>query len=169
MGLLDIFKKPYTLGELMNIDQGRQQRSQYCNVQLSETFHELKKEGLLDKFRSRLLGQPSIPAYYIIFKFLVSSGPGHEHTVFIRVAPDFDLQNYTNSRVQIYCSCEDFKYRSAYMLERRGSLFSNNRIDLDLGPAKTDAPRRQGSLLCKHAYAAVNYFINNYQGIMKSV
>ena len=167
MAILDIFKKPYTLGELMNIDQGRQQRAQYCSVQLVDTYHELKKEGLLDKFRSRLLGKPSIESYFVIFKFSVSSGPGHEHTVYIRVAPDFDLKNYTSSRVQIYCSCEDFKYRSAYMLERRGSLFSNDRIDLDLGPAKTDAPRRQGSLLCKHAFAAVNYFIQNYQNIMR--
>ena len=67
------------------------------------------------------------------------------------------------------CDCKDFMYRSAYELNRRHSLFLNDKTTASLGSALTIAPKRQsGSLLCKHAYAALQWLINNYSIVLSN-
>ena len=39
-----ILSKQYTLGDVMNIDSGRQERASGCVVKLSNVYHELKDE-----------------------------------------------------------------------------------------------------------------------------
>ena len=62
--LLNIFTgNQYTIGDLMNIDAGRQERAGSCQVKLLKTYHELKKESVLDKFRSFFTRSPSPRAW----------------------------------------------------------------------------------------------------------
>lgn len=161
----------YTMGELMNIDAGRQERAAGCSVSFLGTFHEIRRESLLEKFRSIFLGKPIITTYYVIFKFKVTSGSGKNYTVIIRTNPDFDLMNWTNNKVQIYCDCPDFKYRSAYILNQRKSLFLNDKVKIGLGEAITEAPKAKTrtSLLCKHSFAALQWLISNYSSIMRTI
>ena len=41
-----------TIGELMKIDSGRQDRSSGYTVSLVKLYHELKKVSILEKFKS---------------------------------------------------------------------------------------------------------------------
>lgn len=161
----------YTIGELMNIDSGRQERAASCSVNLMGTYHELKTESLMDKFRGMFLGKTILPTYYVIFKFEVTSGSGKNYTVIIKTNPDFDLHDWTYNKVQIYCNCPDFKYRSAYILNRRNSLFTNDKIKTFLGESLSEAPKSKSktSLLCKHSFAALQWLVNNYASIMRNI
>ena len=73
--------------------------------------------------------------------------------------------------VEIYCDCADFKYRSAYILNQRGSLFLTDRIRNNLGAALTETPKKgaKTSFLCKHSYAVLTWLISNYTGIMRTI
>ena len=164
-----LLSSQYTMGEIMNIDSGRQERAGSCSVSLVNTYHEVKQETPLDKFKSLFLGKPVITTYYVIFKFKVTSGSGKSYTVIIRTNPDFDLKNWSNNKVQVYCDCPDFKYRSAYQLGKRKSLFLNDRIRTNLGESITEAPKRAPSLLCKHSFAALQWLISNYSSIMRTI
>lgn len=162
-----ISRKQYTIGELMAIDLGRQERAAGCRVNLLKTYHELQSETIIDKFRS-FFGKSSVPVYYMTFKFEVASGSGSSYHVYIRTNPDFSLKNWSQNQVKIYCECADFKYRSAYALNRRDSLFTTSKIASELGGAMTDAPKRRSSLLCKHSFAALSWLMNNWTYIMRT-
>ena len=161
--------KLVTIGELMQIDISRITKSSECDVNLIGTYHELKKTSLLDRFRSLFSGKGVVNAYWVVFKFQVTSTSGKPYTVLVKTNPDFDLRDWENNTCQIYCSCPDFKFRSAYTLNQRGALFKNNRISIDLGPALSDKPKREPSLLCKHSYAALSWLTRNYSNIMKTI
>lgn len=159
----------FTIGELMNVDESRQQKASGCKVELIKVFHELQKENLLEKFKPSFLGKNSINTYYLVLKFKVTSDSGSAHNVYVRLNPDFDLTSYTNNKVKIYCDCEDFKYRSAYTLGKRDSVFLSDIAKTKLGPALTQPPKKQyTTLLCKHAFAVMNWLVNNYQTVMRS-
>jgi hypothetical protein len=158
-----------TLGELMNIDATRQGKAGSCSVELVKIFHELKPESIPDKIKSSFGGRSIVQIYYVVFKFSVTSDTGKKHTVYIKTTPDFDLVNWENNRAFVYCDCEDFKYRSAYTLNSNNALFENDKTKLSLGPALTTPPKRTPSLLCKHAYAALNWFVSNYSNLMKTI
>ena len=160
----------YSLGDLMNIDKDRQQKAAQCSVVLSEIYHELKPRTLGDRFKSLFGGKNIINSYYVIFKFIVTSDTGSAHTVYIRTSPDFNLNNWDNNKCEVFCDCKDFMYRAAYILGQGNSLFLNDKTKILLGPAITTAPKKMGTtLLCKHSYAAVQYLINNYYNIMKTI
>ena len=166
-----LFVKPYTIGDIMNIDSARQERAGSCKVSLKKIYHELKEESILDKFKARFLGRSMAKRYYVIFEFDVKSDSGHNHSVYIRVSPDFNLTQWKTNKVRIYCSCPDFKYRSAYVLALHNSLFLTPKLQTALGPAASVAPKGKHptSLLCKHAYAALNYLVMNYSSLMMTI
>lgn len=89
----------------------------------------------------------------------------------MQLDPDFNLSLWSSNRVRIFCSCADFKYRSAYLLGKRDSLFLNDNTKIHLGPAATNAPtgKTGTTMLCKHCYSALQYLMNNYQGIMRNL
>lgn len=164
--------KHYTIGDLMSIDSLRQDKANKSSVVLKNTYHELKKDSVMDKFRKFLGGKSIIQRYNIIFRFEVTSDTGNKHIVFIRLDPDFKLMNVKKNRVDIYCDCADFKYRSAYILNQNNSLFYNDSIEKDLGKAITEAPTKKStttSILCKHSYAALSWLVDNYVNIMKTI
>lgn len=172
MGILSaLFGDQYTIGELMNIDSGRQQKAAGCIPEFIKTYHELKPETLFDKFRSLFApGRATVNSYYLIFKFIVTSETGSKQEVLIRTNPDFDLTKWQSNKVKIYCSCPDFKYRSAYILDKRGSLFKNDRINVSLGAATSISPKKlQTTLLCKHAFSALQWLVQNYQSVMRTI
>ncbi len=164
-------KKPYTIGELMSIDSGRQERAQYCTVEHLKTYHQLQPETLGDKIRQFFLGETHVNAYFLILHLRVTS-PGKEpKNVYIKLNPDFNLTKWYDNMVKIYCDCPDFKYRSAYILNERKSLFLNDKVRNELGSALTETPKRgaKTSLLCKHAFAALQWVVENYTSIMRVI
>lgn len=160
-----------TIGELMSIDEVRQAKAYGCSVSLDSTYHELKREGVIDKFKRFFLGKPNLLMYYIIFKLKVTSEKGHVHTVLIRLDPDFDLTKIMSNRIQVYCTCPDFMYRSAWSLNRKKALFLNDRTRLELGEALSTAPKSKTrlSIICKHTFAAINWVLNNYTYLMRGI
>lgn len=162
--------KHYTVGDLMLIDSARQDRAGKSSVKFERVFHEVRKITLLDRFKAFFGGKSTIQNYKVIFKFTVTSDTGNDHTVFIRLDPDFDLINVNKNRVDIYCDCADFKYRSAYLLNKRNSLFINSSISSALGTAVNEAPKKvTTTILCKHSYAALSWLVKNYYNIMKTI
>lgn len=170
--LSNLLSKSYTISDLMSIDAGRQERAGNCSVSLVETYHEIQKESILDKFKRLFFrDKSSMNVHYVIFKFKVNSDTGSEHTVIIRTHPDYAGTEGLSNQVQIYCTCRDFQFRSAWILNQRKSLFRSDSVDTRLGRAITEKPKSTTtkSLLCKHAFAAINYLSNNYSYIMKSL
>lgn len=171
--LSGLFGSPsaWTLSDITRVDQGRQQKASGCQVYLQESFLDLEKEKILDKFKKFFIrSKATMNTLYIIFKFRVISETGHSYDIFLRT--QYDPQGVLGMRniVQIYCSCPDFKFKSAWTLFRHKALFRNSRIDLDLGPATTNAPKKQPqTTLCKHAYSAVMELVRNYNGYMRNV
>lgn len=168
---MGLFVRKYTIGDLLLVDSNRSEKASYSTVQLVKIYHELVQEDLLSKVRNFFGGKPSVMAYYVIFKLNVVSDTGHSHTVFIKTNPDFNLEDWSSNKVQVYCDCADFKYRSAYKLNQHDSLFLTDGIKVSLGAALTDTPKAKTvtTPLCKHAVAALNWVVSNYSSLMKSI
>lgn len=161
-----------TLGDLMNVtDANKVMKARLCTVELENIYHDLEPMSLMEKIKNFFLGRNIVNVYHITFKFKVISDTKETHTVFIRIKPDYELTNWTNNSAQVYCDCESFKYQSAYLLNQYNSLFLNDKTRIALGPAITQAPKNMArtSTLCKHSLAAVNFLVNNYANIMKTV
>ena len=161
----------WTLSDISKVDQGRQQKASGCQVWLQDTYIDLEKEKILDKFKKFFLrSKTTMNTIYVIFKFQVISETGHSYGIFLRTKYDPQGVLGMGNTVQIYCGCPDFKFKSAWTLSQHKSLFRNSRLDLDLGPAITNAPKRPPkTVLCKHAYSAVMEFIRNYNMYMRNV
>lgn len=168
--LQSIFGKRYTIGELMNIDQGRQGRANNCSVSLVDTFFTLKEEGITAKF-AQLFSGNTLKVCYLTLKLKVLSDTGNPHFVFIQLEPDFSRTDWANNQVRVYCDCADFKFRSAYILDKRDSLFVNDWVKLGLGQALTDKPngKKGVTTLCKHSFAALQWLMSNYQNLMNTL
>lgn len=167
-----LFKRSWSIRDLMNIDGTRQAKAAACSVKHVDTYHELQKETILSKFRrffSR--SRTRINIYYIVFKFNVISDSGSSHTVYIRTQPDFKGTESVNNKVQIYCDCKDFMYRSAWTLNQHNSLYRTPEIEGKLGAAISNAPKNttKQSVLCKHSFAALNYLQMNYAMLMRNL
>ena len=169
--LANLFTKRWTLSDLMNIDSSRQQKSTGCSVSVIDTYVEIVSESILDKFKKFFTRNKSLMnAMFVIFKFNVISETGHSYEVFIRTQYDPYSNLFMKNVAQVYCGCPDFKFKSAWKLNQHASLFRSDRVDINLGPAITNAPKKQSSItLCKHSYAAIMYLINNYNSLMRYV
>lgn len=168
---MGLFIRKYTINELLLVDSNRTEKANICSVKLVKVFHELKQETLLTKLRAFFGNKTHVNAYYVIYKLQVMSDTGNIHNVFIKLNPDFDLNDWGNNKVQIYCDCADFKYRSAYNLNQHDSLFLTDNIKISLGAALTDTPKSKTATtrLCKHAVAALNWVVANYSALMKTI
>lgn len=160
----------YTIGEFMKTDPIRQTKSFDCNVSLMNMYHEVKPESLLDKFKKFFKRGPVVKMYYLILKLSVTSSSGNSYIVFIKLNPDYDMSNWADNKIKVYCSCPDFKFKSSYNLARRNSLFLTDRIKINLGQALTTAPKTiKPSPICKHGFAAINWVVSNYGNIMNMI
>lgn len=147
-------------------------RSQGCQVTLTKVYHELRQEGIIEKFKKFFTRRKDLMnVYYVIFEFNVTSDTGHSYKVFIRTLADFGGSEYMKNKIQIYCGCQDFKFRSAWLLNKHEALFKTTKTSALLGQSITDSPSNNTRMsgLCKHSMAAVNYFISHYQQLMRSI
>lgn len=163
-----IGKPAWTLSDITRVDQGRIQKSSGCQVYLQGTYMDIEREKILDKWKRFFLRSKAVMnTLYVIFKFNVVSETGHSYTIYIRTQYDPKGVLGMGNTVQIYCPCPDFKFKSAFTLSQHRALFRNSRIDLDLGPATSNAPKRKPqTTLCKHAYSAVMDLARNYTSYM---
>jgi len=137
--------------DLLGADPGRQAKASGCKVEFLGKRYELKPETLPDHLKNSLR-RSQVNTYYIVFKFKVTSDTGHTHQVIIRTYPRADL----SGPVQVYCDCQDFKFRCAYQMNSSGALFRSSGTDVKLGEAIMTPPKKKGSIvLCKHALAAL--------------
>lgn len=175
--MIDLLRKKFlksssiTIGDIINIDQKRIERSNDCSVNLVKIYHILKTEGILDKFKKFFFGIPTLKIHQLVLKFNVTSyTSGKSYTVIALISPDFRLTNFLNNKIKIYCECQDFKFRSAYFLKKIGGLFENDRTRINLGSASVDSPKKLSTNpICKHCYSVINYIAQNYQAIMRLV
>lgn len=169
--LSSLFGSTWTLSDITKVDQGRQQKASGCQVYLQGTYMDLEKEKVLDKWKRFFVRSKTVMnTLYVIFKFRVISETGHSYDVFLRTQYDPHGVLGMSNIVQIYCSCPDFKFKSAWILSQHNALFRNSRIDLNLGPATSNAPKKKPqTTLCKHAFSAVMELARNYSGYMKNV
>jgi hypothetical protein len=170
--LSELFSLKYSIGDLMNIDKDRMQKSSEMTVNLTNVYHEIKKESIFEKFKKFFFRNKDVMnVYYVIFRFEVSSPSGSVYTVLIRTYPDFDIKNYLDNTVEIFCSCSDFQFRCTYGLSKHKNLYRSTKTDQMLGQAITQAPKvgYKTSLCCKHVYAALSYLSSNYSNIMSNL
>lgn len=150
-----------TIGDLLAIDKGRIQRSKDLKVQLEDTYNILKEENILYRLL-RFLGVRKGKMFYIVFKYKVLSISGSNYTVLIRVSPSFDEEKFLNNKVQVFCTCADFKYRVAYELNKRNNVYVVPITKEWLGEALVIPPTKVStSNLCKHVYACIDNFREN--------
>lgn len=165
-------RRQYTLGELAGAtEQNRMQKAGSCGVQLVDTYHTIEKESIKDKFKNifKFNGAKKVNTYYVTFNFLVTSDSGTQHHVYIKCLPDFQMHYGGNNPVQIFCDCSDFKFRSAYDLDSKGSLLKTGKTVAALTGAIGQKPKTPGPIMCKHCIAALQWLLNNYNQIMRGL
>lgn len=156
------YVKTLRIKDLFNVDMGRIERSKNLKVRYVKTYQILKKNTLINKIL-KFLGLKYMLTFYKVFKYIVQSDSGSQYTVFIKCSPGFD-KKILNNKVQVYCNCADFMYRSAYILNRTDNLYRNKYIDKALGIALTTKPTTVPggtTVVCKHVYAVLQDFKNN--------
>ena len=84
------FNRELTIGDLMNIDDGRINRSKNLKVKLDSITNVLKEESWLDKLFKLFRRGPKY-IFYKVLKYKVKSDSGNEYTVFIKVSPSFKV------------------------------------------------------------------------------
>lgn len=173
-GLFNLFSQsPYTLQELVNVDKGRQERSQLLNVSLDKIYHRVKVETLWDRIKNLFKRNNStINMYYTILKFKVDSPSGNTYTVLVEFQPNFNIGYLMRNKVRVYCSCPSFMYQSAYLLNRRGNLYRSSKTDILLGESLTVAPdarKTKTSPCCKHVFACIGWINTNLDYILNNI
>lgn len=160
----NLLNRQLTIKDLLDIDEGRIDRSKELDVKLIKIFNVVKEENWLEKFINFFKNKPKL-IYYKIFKYEVSSDSGNKYTVFIKVSPSFNVNKFLSNKVQIFCTCADFMYRAAYNLNRKDNVYLNKATKAHLGDALKIAPTKvMTTPICKHIYAAMMYFRNHIRG-----
>ena len=161
-----------TLSDIQGMsEQTRQEKAQACSVNLVQTYHTLVDKPIDDRFKSMFSGKNTLLTYLLTFKFEVKSAESKKiHKVFIQVNPDFDIKYWEGNKCRIACDCEDFKYHAVFYLKQYDSLFLTDKLKVTYAQSLNKAPASTASTIsCKHCIAALDYLINNYQGIMKTL
>lgn len=162
----------YTISDLMSLDEVRINKSSNLEVKLDKIFHRIQKESIWSKIKNFFSRNKSvINLYYIDIRYKVKSPSGSEYIVLIEMNPSFDPSKFFSNPVKVYCQCDDFKYRCAYNLNKRGNVLRGDKIDTRLGQALTDAPKKgyKTSPACKHIYACLDHLQKNYKNILNSL
>lgn len=153
-----LFNKQLSIKDLLNIDPGRIDRSNDLKVKLDDVYNIIREETWLGKLTRFFKGKSS-PIFYKILKYKVKSNSGNEYTTLLKVSPSFDTQKFQYNKVQLFCSCSDFKYRAAYELNKHDNLYKTKVTEDHLGIALKIAPTHVVTTpICKHLYATINYF-----------
>lgn len=171
--MIGFFGKNWRIGDIYNTSQERQFKSNACSVSLKGISRTIEKVPVADGWKSLFFRNKStMNILWVVFDFQVASNEsGKSYPVKVRVQYDPYGNMMMDGRIQVYCGCPDFKFGSAYELNNHGALYRSESTDIELGPSITTAPKkkRNGGVLCKHSYAALSYFLGNYQKLMKDV
>jgi len=154
------------LRDLLDIDQSRIQRSDDIKVSLEwSRMLTTPRKGFFSKLWGKLFNKPYILSNLLKFK-ATNTKSGNEYICFIELQPTDSYQKLLKTKVKVFCSCNDFKYRAAYVLNKEDNLFLIPATEKHLGIAITEAPRViTPTTLCKHLYAVVDYLKNNLSRI----
>jgi len=149
------------LQDLLDIDPMRIERSKDMKVTLDwSKILTTPRRGFFSKLWGFLTGNPFIISN--LLRFVVNSPSGSKYTVYVELQPKDTVKKLLKTEVKIFCSCNDFKYRSAYTLGKENNLFLAPSIEKHLGIAITEPPRRVTTTnLCKHLYAVMMYIKSN--------
>lgn len=174
MALFGLFNRsPLTLRELVNVDEGRKERSLSQSVTLDKIYHKIRKETVWDRIKSIFKRSNStLNMYYVVLRFNVSSSSGNIYTVLIEFQPNPDLNSLMSNKVKVYCECLSFKYQSAYYLNKRGNLYRSSSTDTELDKALTEAPdpkKTHVSPCCKHVFACINWIDKNIDYLIRNI
>lgn len=142
--------------------------------------HEIHKENLFNKlnawiksFISKILGTKDTLVVYIVLHFSIKGSTGKVYNIKIKFPyrRNMDKENLFNIPARVYCECADFKYRSAYVLNRIGNIYTNPKIENNLGIALTKAPKvtnpEQLEFVCKHTIKVVSRLNTNIRDYLK--
>lgn len=171
--MISFFNKSWTIGEIYKTSQERQFKSNACSVTFLGVSRSIEKVPIVDRWKSLFFrNKAMMNMLFLVFDFnVMSNESGKSYPVKIKVLYDPYGNLVLDGKIQIYCGCPDFKFGSAYELNNHNSLFRSDKTDIELGPAITTSPkkRKNSGILCKHSYAALSYFIGNYQKLMSNV
>lgn len=150
------------LRELLEIDQERIKRSEDIKV-IHEWTNVIQydRKSLASKIWGFLTWSPKIINKLLRFR-VVNKKSGSEYVVYLEISPKRSFNKILSSRVKVFCKCDDFKYRAAYILNQDKNLFRAPVIDKHLGIALTEKPRVvKTTTMCKHIYAVIDYVKDN--------
>ena len=150
------------LYQLLKIDPERIQRSSNIKVELENSSILVEeRKGFFNRLWGRLRGKPNVVNNLLKFSCTNVSND-HKYTVYFKIQPQNNYSKLLSSKVEIFCSCNDFKYRSAYRLNKENNLFRVPAIEKYLGIALTVKPTQvQTTPVCKHIYAVSGWLSKN--------
>jgi len=160
------FRRKLRVKDLLDIDEGRKDRSKPLEAKFI-TIYTIVESGTLKGKIFKLFKRALLSR---VIRYEVKSNSGNKYTVLIKIFPNFSINKFLSSKVQVFCSCADFMYRAAYNLNQTNNIFLNKNIEKHLGIALTEKPTRVDTTpICKHIYAVLNDFQRNYKkyGILK--
>jgi len=157
-----LFTKTLTIKDLLNLDDGRIDRSKNLTVKYVGTENVLIPMRFIDKVLKIITGKVKL-LYTKLVRYEVKSDSGSVYTVFIKVSPGFTIDQFYKQRVEVFCSCADFMYRAAYNLNNTNNLVKIKATTEHLGQALKIKPTKVSTTpICKHVYAVIQQFKKDY-------
>lgn len=156
--------KALTLDDLRQIDAGRIARSEDIDIQKRERFIVNENPSVFKKLLRFITRKPVVITSCVMKYSVYNRKEKTHYEVILKCPLHIDKNSVLNQFVQIYCSCPDFKYRAAWLLNSKGNLFLNDRIRNALGIAVDTQPMKvRPTIACKHCYACIKDFVRRYE------
>lgn len=148
---------------MLNIDEGRIQRSSSILVKLEwSKMLATPRKGFWNKLWGIIKREPYILTNLLRFS-VKNTDSGSVYSIFLELEPKAKFSELINSKVKVFCSCNDFKFRSAYILNKENNLVLFDAIEKHLGIAIKEKPRVVNpSKMCKHIFAVISWIKSNY-------
>lgn len=150
------------LEKLLDVDNGRLARSR--DIQVKFIWGKMlttPRKGFWSKLLGIIKNEPYIVTNLAKFK-AINKKSGNEYICYLELKPANSYTKLLKSEAKIFCSCNDFKYRSAYVLNKENNLFTAPAINEHLGIAVSEKPRIViPTPMCKHLVAVVDFLRNN--------
>jgi hypothetical protein len=164
---MGIFDKTLTIKDLLDIDQGRIDRSKnLVNIKLVKQFNIIREEPAKVWNIIKFLKKKTVKNFYTVFDYKILSDSGKKYAIFIKVAPSFKYSNFLKNKVQVACNCEDFKFRAVYELNKFQNLYRTPKLDYHFGIALTTAPTKVVTTpICKHVFLAIDQFKKDFPNL----
>jgi len=152
-----LFTRTLTIGDLIEIDNQRKDRSRNLKVKYETTYTIAKEMNFFGKLLNFFRRGPKTFISKLI-RYTVVSDSGSNYTVFVRVYPGFNEKKFLSNKVEVFCSCPDFMYRAAYNLNKSDNLVKIPATIDHLGEALKVAPTVvETTHICKHVYAVIEH------------